>query len=164
MKRVSFYEPQILHHTQDYFIWCVRHWGSSWKFIPILFFFFLYSNDFWSIDRDRFCLAFFFCVLSSSFWKYSPYSLQIQTLNCMRHTTSGVKSWAVLIVCDSSSIPNECYFAPSSTKNLTLTCIAFLQLPRRSYKLSGIVLKSIWWLDCILSNVYKYIIAKWTFH
>lgn len=163
MKRVSFYEPQILHHTQDYFIWCVRHWGSSWKFIPILFFF-LYSNDFWSIDRDRFCLAFFFCVLSSSFWKYSPYSLQIQTLNCMRHTTSGVKSWAVLIVCDSSSIPNECYFAPSSTKNLTLTCIAFLQLPRRSYKLSGIVLKSIWWLDCILSNVYKYIIAKWTFH
>lgn len=38
-------------------------------------FYFLYSNDFWSIDRDRFCLALFFCVFSSSFWKYSPYSL-----------------------------------------------------------------------------------------
>lgn len=58
-----------------------------------------------------------------------------------------VTSWAVLIVGGSSRVSSECYFAPPSTENLHLTCIASLLLPGRSSGLSGIVLMSVWRLD-----------------
>lgn len=51
------------------------------------FFFLIYPNDFWSIDKRQFCLAFFsYSVLSSHVWKYSPQNFKILILNCMGHT------------------------------------------------------------------------------